>query len=226
MDAKDLYEPIKSKIEAWIWYEENKPKSEYECNPNEHDEFRKKHDLDCILTNGNLRADTIFSLWLPLRFVLVRINGYGKLNKLGNINDKDTFLKKLSKVGVLEQLLPIENLTVIKLSKLFYLGQKRSNVMILQMRWLQSRGLKPCYDYMPYFLYECFDDGIFSKAFGSNDKLIRWINDESLEVFFDGAVVKDNIRDLSDSGSLKNGIPKDIDFLIQNYIGILERRKV
>ena len=36
--------------------------------------YRKKHDLDCILTDGNLCADTLISLWLPLRYVLDKEN--------------------------------------------------------------------------------------------------------------------------------------------------------
>ena len=35
------------------------------------DEFRRTHDLDCILTGGNLFADLIFSPWLPLRYTPV-----------------------------------------------------------------------------------------------------------------------------------------------------------
>ncbi len=73
---------IKRKINSWICYEKARPKTAYSVYPSAHDEFRRMNDLDCILTNGDLCADTIFSLWLPLRFALVRLNGYG------NINDK------------------------------------------------------------------------------------------------------------------------------------------
>lgn len=88
----NIYEPIIKKIQAWIDYDKNKPKSNYKTNKQKHDEFRMKNDLDCIQANGDLKADTIFSLWIPLRLVLVRINGYGKLNQYGNINDKISFL--------------------------------------------------------------------------------------------------------------------------------------
>lgn len=84
-----IYKPITQKIQSWIDYNRNKPKGNYAAHKQEHDEYRKNNDLDCILTDGNLYADTIFSLWLPLRFVLVRINDYKVLNQYGDINNKD-----------------------------------------------------------------------------------------------------------------------------------------
>ena len=52
------YESIIKKINYWKSYDGTG------------DEYRKTHDLDCIQTKGNLAADTIFSLWLPLRYTL------------------------------------------------------------------------------------------------------------------------------------------------------------
>lgn len=125
-----IYKPITQKIQSWIDYNRNKPKGNYAAHKQEHDEYRKNNDLDCILTDGNLYADTIFSLWLPLRFVLVRINDYKVLNQYGDINNKDKkgeFLRAIA--GNIPQLLPLENSIVMKLIRLFDLGQKRCNVM-------------------------------------------------------------------------------------------------
>ena len=44
----NYYEPIIRKINSWIDYDENKPKSN---NSKEQDEYRQNNDLDCILTN-------------------------------------------------------------------------------------------------------------------------------------------------------------------------------
>ena len=52
------YEPIINQLSYWINYKGSG------------DEYRKNNDRDCILTEGNLYADTIFSLWLPLRYTL------------------------------------------------------------------------------------------------------------------------------------------------------------
>lgn len=221
------YEPIYNKIQAWINYDIKRPQSNYNDNRKEHDEFRKKNDLDCILTNGNLLADTIFSLWIPLRFVLVRINGYDALKKYGDINNKIIFWKSILEKEALNKVLPKENETVHKLVELYKIGQERCNVMILKERWMQSRGKSPYYDYMPYFLYECFDKGKFSVCFKEgNAELKEWINCQNLNMFFDGDITKENIIDLSGSGNIKIGIPKDINYLLDNYINILEKRRI
>ena len=225
--TQEIYKPIKEKIYSWIWYEENKLKSRYADDRMKHDEFRSKYDLDCVLTNGNLNADTIFSLWLPLRLTLVDINGYTTLNKNGLGSNRYVFLKNISIKNNLEYMLPSNYPTVIQLSKLFKLGQSRANVMILpeNQRWLNSaRGKEPFYDYIPYFLHECFSGGKFSVAFNSDEELKKWIQKESLEMLFDGIVAKNNIRDLSGSGDIRCGIPNDIEVLLKSYINILENR--
>ena len=108
----DNYEPIMRKIRSWVDYERNRPKSDYVSNPQEHDNYRSRNDLDCVLTNGNLNADTIFSLWSPLRLALVLINGYPKLNEYADINNKPGFLEKINQNDTIEELLPIDNTTV------------------------------------------------------------------------------------------------------------------
>lgn len=220
------YNPLLIKIKNWINYEEKKPQIAYFSNPETHDLFRKENDTDCILTNGNLLADTIFSLWLPFRFTLVHLNSYKKLNKYGNINNKISFLKAISSPDILEELLPLDNDCVRKLITLFELGQQRCNVMILRDRRIQSRGFAPYYDYMPWFLYECFDNGEFSKYFDNDNAiLIHWIKNQKLNMFFEGEIIKDNIKDLAGNGNVKNGIPNDICILLDNYISILQIRK-
>ena len=220
-----IYKPINLKIQAWIDYELNKPKGNYNTHKQEHDEYRQKNDLDCILTDGNLCADTIFSLWLPLRFVLVRINDYKTLSQYGDINNKVEFLKAIS--GHIPELLPLESTVVLKLIRLFDLGQKRCNVMILKDRRMQRRGDKPYYDYMPYFLSECFEDGDFSSYFTSGDQELKeWIQEEKLEMFFkEDRIEKDTIKDLAGTGDITKGVPQDMNLLLDNYIGILEQRK-
>ena len=222
----DYYEPIIRKIQSWIDYDKNKPKSNYYTNREEHDEYRSKNDLDCILANGNLNADTIFSLWLPLRLVLVKLNGYAKLNKYGGIKKEVPFLKIIKEESILEELLPQKNCLTGKLIELFDLGQQRCNVMILKNREMQSRGLAPYYDYMPYFLFECFDKGCFSKYFNGNDDLIKWISQQNLDMFFYDTISKENIKDLSGNGDIKNNVPYNIEVLLENYINILKQRKM
>ena len=102
----------------------------------------------------------------------------------------------------------------------------RANVMILPSIKLQNRGLKPYYDYMPYFLIECFKEGDFSKAFENDEGLKEWIERQHLKMFFENEDVEnDKILDLSGNG-VKNNIPKNVEIMMDNYIDILERRKV
>ena len=221
-----VYRPIIQKISSWIEYEENKPKTEYDEDADNHDKFRSEHDLDCVLRDGNLHADTIFSLWLPLRFALVRLSGYDKVKEITGLDLEQSvpFWRALISNGNLKKLLPIKNETTRLLSELFYYGQKIENTMILPERWLQSRGKKPYFDYMPYFLYECFMGGDFHKAFGSDEKVCEWIREENLECFFDGEIRKENIIDLAGTGDVKKGVPDDLNYMLRSYISILQKR--
>lgn len=221
-----VYRPIIQKISSWIEYEENKPKTKYNEDAEKHDKFRSEHDLDCVLRNGNLHADTMFSLWIPLRFALVKVSGYDKIKEITGLNLEQSvpFWKALICNGNLKKLLPIKNETTRLLSELFYYGQKIENTMILPERWLQSRGGRPYYDYMPYFLYECFKGGNFHKAFGSDEEVCKWIREENLECFFDGTVCKENIIDLAGTGNVKKGIPDDLNYMLRSYISILQKR--
>ncbi|MGL5254222.1 MAG: hypothetical protein ACRC9L_04360, partial [Brevinema sp.] len=193
-----LYKSIIEKIDAWIKYEENMPKTKYQEDKERHDDYRAANDLDCILRNGDLRADTIFSLWRPLRFALVRISGYEKIKEVTGmgLEKSSSFMKALICDDNLKTLLPIKNETTRLLSFLFYYGQKIENTMLLPKRWMQSRCDSPYHDYMPYFLFECFEGGHFHKVFGADIKVCEWIKEEKLDCFFDGEVCRENIIDL------------------------------
>lgn len=221
-----VYRPIIEEIASWIKYKEDEPKTDYKTDAENHDKYRATHDLDCILRDGNLNADTIFSLWVPLRFALVRISGYAKIKEITglDLNKNVQFLKALIQNGNLQKLLP-KNKTTGLLSELFYLGRQIENTMILPERWLQSRGCKPYYDYMPYFLFECFSGGDFHKAFKDDADVREWVESEKLECFFDGTICKKNIIDLAGTGNVKNGVPDDLDYMLKSYISMLQKRK-
>lgn len=106
------YDNIQNKIQYWIKYDGNG------------DEYRKKNDRDCQLTNGNLFADTLFSLWLPLRYTLDYCNS-ARWNEIkleaenSNIKDNNGYLQEI--FDNTRDFLPKNNVTV-KLEKLFELG--------------------------------------------------------------------------------------------------------
>lgn len=224
---------IKVKIQDWITYEENRPRIPYEQNREVHNKYRSTHDLDCILLGGDLRADNIFSLWLPLRYCLVEINGYFKLNQYGNINKKIEFIRVLNNIE-LEKLLPPDNPLVKCLIELFELGQTEANMMLLPEIGINGkRGGEPYYDYTPYFLYECFEGGDFSHYFADDNALKLWIIEECLQPFFsqengEYKIDKKHLIDLSETKNIKDGVPakgKKI-ILIKNYVSVLKKRKI
>ncbi|WP_280771844.1 hypothetical protein [Salipaludibacillus daqingensis] len=229
MESVEILKPIEKKIQQWIYYDKNEPKVvPYRGNEKLHDSYRRENDLDCQLTDGKLEADTIISLWLPLRLSLVRINGYAPLNKIGlrNKKNKIPFLKELIKHD-LEKFLPVNNPIVVKLSELFVRGMKRENVMILPYRAInRERSSAPYYDYVPHFLHECFQGGKFAEYFSNDNGLEKWIKDEDLEMFFENEKIsKFTIKDLSGSGSAKVNVPGNLETMLDNYICILKARE-
>lgn len=220
------YEAIKKRIT--LWYEYN----------GSGDEYRKTHDLDCILTGGNLNADTIFSLWLPLRYLMEYISAdkwiewkkvekakYEIENKKGKyytIKYDKSFLIDLR--DNIELFIPENKLSGIPIDELFELGLGRENVMIIPYRLWQKRGEAPYYEYMPHFLFDLLNtnDENFSKV------MIDWMQREHLEMFFeDEAVDINKIKDLGGTTSIFKHSPSEInvEILINNYVDILKKRK-
>lgn len=233
-----LLEPIEHKIRFWIEYEKNLPQIPFKGNEIFFDEYRSRYDLDCQFLGGDLSADTIFSLWLPLQYALQRCNDEEQIAQtMGPIRKRQLFLQKLLNQG-LEQFLPPELPVVQRLSHLFLLGQGRENVMRLSNRGLNlMRGQSPYDDYMPYFLVECFKGGKFAHIFNQDEGLLRfWLMREELQGFFeDEFLVAEAVLDLSGTDDVRNGVPprsqdteEDQGFLtemLDQYITILEERR-
>jgi hypothetical protein len=241
-DSNKIYEPIIKELEYW---------EDYHKRDEESDEFRAANDRDCILTGGNLNADTIFSLWLPLRHTIARINSEEKISEIVGMSivgmKKEAYVRALLWEDNLEKLLPKELSIVRTLSELFVYGMERENVMILPKRYFYyngkeeslnfTRGGKPYWDYIPHFLYELFEGGDFADAVGNDDEACRtWIREQNMTMFFkDGILDREHIIDLAGSGSVKNSLaPKGNSYeeslalqekKLRNYIDILKIRK-
>ncbi len=215
------YNPIIKKLEYWRDYSGTG------------DLYRMEHDLDCILTDGNLSADTIFSLWLPLRYTLncheCRLwNDWKEFEaeklrpqRLG-LKDCSDFLNTL--IENIDVFLPPTRLTTL-LSELFQLGQQRCNVMMLPYRsWNSRRGCNPYWEYLPHFLYDLMntDSSPFLQAIST------WLKKEHLEMFFkNGNLDKNNLKDLAGTGAVWKHKPSEInvEYLLGNYIDILRERQ-
>lgn len=192
------------------------------------DEYRATHDLDCVLTDGNLNADTIFSLWLPLRYTL----NYFECDKWSKWKDYEYDVLKPKRQGLkdcaefiddlknnITEYLP-QSIITDKLCLLFKLGQTRANVMILpERRWNVQRGGSPYWEYMPHFLYD--------KLKSEPDKVRQFVIDQHLEMFFeDGNISLSNIKDLVGTGSVFQHSPTKIklETMLNNYTNILFER--
>ena len=67
--------------------------------------------------------------------------------------------------------------------------------MRLPNRQMQKRGTFYL-DQMPKTLYECFGKGRFNTYFGSNKAVKIWVEEEKMEMFFDGSISRNNIKPL------------------------------
>ncbi len=227
---KHIYGPIRAKVEEWIWYDDNQPKGNYFANREEHDAFRSRYDRDCMLTGGELKADTLFSLWTPLKQTILRLNDEETIRSVGNIYSKYDFLREFIKDDNMEELLPADESAVQHLSVLFGLGMGRGNVFILPDRQLNpARARKPYNDYVPAFLLESFPGGAFADYWESSEEYLEWIRREHLEMFFDGKISPDHIRDLSGAGDVRTSFAPDgiyaMDRMLSNYIHVLMKRE-
>lgn len=228
--GRDIYESIRRKVEEWLWYDENQPKGNYFANVEEHDRFRSLHDRDCMLTDGDLKADTLFSLWTPLRHTIMRLNDKETVGTVGDISKKYVFLREFIKGNNIEKLLPETESIVHKLSELFERGMGRENVFLLPERQLNcARARKPYYDYVPVMLFEAFPGGAFSEYWSSPEAYLQWIDEEHLEMFFEDAISLECIKDLSGSGdvhvSLAPGGVDSMERMLDNYIAVLKERR-
>lgn len=144
------------------------------------DEWRKVNDLDCIYLHDDLCADTIISIFQILQRVINSINQNVKVAR--NIKDIEMIIRNF------DQLLPKKDPLVQQLQILASKAELRSNFMHLPNRKMQIRGLAYA-DEMSPTLYQCFDDGIFSKYF-KEITVKQWVEKEKLKMLF-----KDNIID-------------------------------
>lgn len=136
--SRTIYEPIRKKVEEWLWYDENQPSGNYFANVEAHDRFRSLHDRETI-------------------------------RSVGDISQKYVFL----------------------------LPERQLNC---------ARARKPYYDYVPVMLLEAFPGGAFSSYWDSPEAYLRWIDEEHMEVFFDGGISPEHIRDLSGSGDVHDSL--------------------
>lgn len=187
------------------------------------DNWRRRNELDVLYLNGDLHADTIFSVWMPLKMCLQVSDTYPYFNQGAKEKPyaSNTFISNIIKN--IDKYLPFHEW------KEFYqfvsLAMTRANVMKLPERNMQSRA--KFYDQMPKTLYECFDNGEFSSCF-KNISVGSWVADQHLAMFFKSEVSRVDIKPLisnmaaSEYKWLTN--KEQLLEMFSNYINILKVR--
>lgn len=198
------------------------------------DSYRQQHDLDCVHL-GCLEADTLISLWLPLRYSLDDF-GYAAWEEWKTyeyemlrpqnkrLKDCNEFLNDL--IDNIEEYLPLADPLTRQLSELYCLGREDCNfIRIPYRRWNTRRGSHPYFEYFPHFVYDLLktDHPLFLQA------VKTWLMDEHLQMFFvNGIIDAAHMKDLAGTGAVWRHQPKNINLekLLSNYIEILRERKL
>lgn len=227
IEYSNIHKPFIQKINFWIKYKEESPKVTCKEDKENHDSYRAKNDLDCILLNGNLKADTIVSLWTPMIETIKSF--HGKMKPFKSLEQLEEIKKYI------DWYLPEEEESVQTLSKLFEVGMTKANVMELPHRAINTLRFQKTHDYMPAFLHLCFEENAldqppdkltFRDYFGSDAALIQWIKKESLEVFFKDEIIKqENVLNLSGGENVFVRKSDNIHDLNCKYLEILTKRK-
>lgn len=163
-------------------------------------EWRRANDLDCIAKDGDLRADTLISMWSPMKMVLQYLHPGMVIYKTANGSDPNYYLSMLR--DNFDKYFKFEDKKrqglVTMLDSLCAFAEKESNFILLpgvsrdkgtQMN-PDRYGLKIhgkyvwLYDQVPCTLYHVFEKDTLGKYFNDEKEVIDWIKREHLEVGF------------------------------------------
>ncbi|MGR6545715.1 hypothetical protein [Paenibacillus tundrae] len=160
-----------------------------------YDEWRKENDLDVVWLNGDLHADTIFSVWIPLKMSLQSVAGdtFSYKGNRGTPSKENECFKDI--IENINHYLPPEHALVNELYRFAELASTRANVMRLPNRQMQKRGFF-YFDQIPKTLYECFGEGRFNTYFESDQAVKEWVKEEKMDMFFDGSISRNNVKPL------------------------------
>lgn len=204
------------KYEELSYEEKNKYHETY-------NQWRKEYDLDVIHLNGDLLADIIFSIWMPLKMCLQISNTYPYSEHGNNEKPYKSYPYIPNIIKNIDTYLPYDDWE--ELYKFVSIALTKANVMKLPERKMQNRV--KFYDQMPKTLYECFEGGELNSCF-KNIQVEEWIKKQNLTMFFENNISRENIKPLisrmkaSEFEWLKN--KADVIEMLKNYNEILEVR--
>lgn len=190
------------------------------CDP------RSENDLDCLYYCGDLKADTLFSAWIPMKLTLESLNG-GKFYKRNKYGDPNKFLKMI--YSNQEKLLPSQNEAVIRLRQFLSKAEEKENYFLLPNQDLNNMRCKDC-DWIPKFMHRLFTDNRYIDYFGDMDAVIAWIKNQKLDVCFIDRIVDEQHIDpiIPKNGTLEFSWELDYESILtmlERYSDILSQRK-
>lgn len=162
-----------------------------------YDSTKEEIDKNWLKTTN---ADTMFSLFIPLRTVVRHIHKKDKVITKSKL--KKSFKKANDKISYLEKLLPKDNELVKKLQEFACLCSQIQNVISIPTTYINGKNInqyRGCcyYDQMPVMLYSILKGKItgienrFSSYFENNKEVEEWIKSNRLDRLI-------NINDISD----------------------------
>ena len=209
--------------------------------------------------NGNLickkyaSADTIFSLWTPMKWVILSLNNKDYT--------KEHFIEEALKAdniySFLEKILPRNNELVIRLQEFAMLASYEENVMSVPTIKKKIKGQtysintyrgKCYYDQMPVMLFYLlngangeknnfsifFEDDNNNTLEKTKENILNWIQNNHLEIFFEEKKIniddRENFYNLKKLGIACNKREKVIDkeqlkIMLDKYIELIKERK-
>ena len=204
-----------------------------------YDEWRRKNDMDCMYLDGDMRADTLFSAWTPIKWVIGCINK-GRGIRLSKTPDclKHLFVNK-------EDYLPPDHELTKLLNRYLELAEGRWNYILLPDRNINSKrysGLNigdksvSLFDEVPPMLYHIFNKESLGKYFADEDgqydvdTVVAWIRREHLEMGFEGgnideAEIKPLVKEVNPSDAKWLTEENEICEALSYMIRFLEKRK-
>ena len=174
-----------------------------------YDAWRKENDLDCMYLDGDMKADTLFSAWTPIKWVADCLNSKNDMRFYKRTRDEQDPYRHLNLLADdRDTYLPPGHELVLLLDRFLELAEGRWNYILLpdrQMNCLRYNGLSigetsvTLFDEVPAMLYHIYQKDSLGRFFldenGEVDqkKVEAWIHRERLEMGFDGEVKPDRI---------------------------------
>lgn len=251
MKKDNLYEPIRRQIMEWLWYDDQYPAGcwydfrHFGCvdswvvdNQEELEVFWKWNDRACVLTGGDLKAARICHLWWFLNRAIDNIDNTFKDRVGGNVHTNYNYLKELLKEGVLEKLFEEQRAIGSKLDVLSGLCMGRENIYILPDMQLYEKSRDGV---APTLLGRLFPGAECIYEWKNPEAYREWVMGEHLQMFFNGDIAVENIKDLGDIKDIPDAVNtrgtrssrqffQELELYllereIDNYIGILQERR-